>query len=354
MNWPSVGRNILRPVLQGRLAEQDPPPTAVFVVLDRRAEEAARHPVERGLSAFDGPIHWIAWLPTEGKKNLAEAEKLARKMVRRGLDRKSLLLAAGGGVTSDLAGFLAATLLRGIRWGVVPTTLLGMADAALGGKTAVDLPEGKNLLGAFHPPEFVICDVHLLRTLPRREWNCGLGEVLKAALIGDADLLHLLEEARPSDLRRPGETALAMVKAAAELKMRVVERDPLELGDRMVLNLGHTFAHALETAAGHKKLPHGEAVALGILCALRMSEELGVAEKGLARRVRGVVARLGLPTRFPGKLPTRGELSSLMKRDKKSRAGKLDLVLPVKVGECLAIKGVDPAIAVSALHRELA
>lgn len=354
MNWPSYGRNVLRPLLRGAVKALDPPPSRICILLDRRAEGAARPRLEAGLEGCGHPVDWIRWWPSEEKKTLAQAEEFARRIVRHGVDRNALLLGVGGGVTTDLTGFLAALLLRGLRWCAVPTTLLGMVDAALGGKTAVDLPEGKNLLGAFHPPEFVLCDVDVLATLPPREWRCGLGEVLKTALIGGQELLALLENAEPDALLSPSDGVLAVARGAGEIKMRIVEADPTEQGDRKVLNLGHTFGHALEAAAGYRKLAHGEAVALGLLCALRMSEELGLLEKGLSPRVRKLTLDLGLPQRYPGPLPSRKELAALMKRDKKARNGKLDLVLPITPGECLLVTGVEPPVAVSALHRELA
>ncbi|TAH39324.1 MAG: 3-dehydroquinate synthase [Planctomycetota bacterium] len=352
MSRPRYGRGTLRRDLAAAVRRLEPRPGSVLVLLDRRAA-VARRPIAAALADAGLPARWISWSASERRKTLAALERLGRAAVRAGVDRRSLLLAAGGGVTTDLGGFLAATLLRGIRWGAIPTTLLGLVDAALGGKTAVDLPEGKNLLGAFHPPQFVIGDLALLRTLPAREWSCGLGEVLKSALIAGEPLLRRLERTPPADLRRPGAATLRIAQDCADLKMEVVEQDPRESGLRKVLNLGHSFGHALEAAAGYRRLAHGEAVALGILCALRFGEDAGLLERAFSTRVRGLARRLGLPAAFPGRLPATTDLRRLLQRDKKARSGNLELLIPVRAGEILLLECVAPAAAAAAIRREL-
>jgi 3-dehydroquinate synthase len=315
-------------------------PSSVFCFADRRAMTA----IPRDVDAF--------WVPTENKKSFAEVEKLHRRMLRAGLDRHSVMVAIGGGITTDLGGFAAATFLRGIRWIAVPTTLLGMADAAIGGKTAVNLPEGKNLAGAFHLPTAVLADIRTLRTLPDREWSCGLGEVIKSGMIGSPSILNTLATAPKAALRRPGATTLALAKAAAMVKTKIVQMDPLEKGERKLLNLGHTFGHALETAAGQTKLRHGEAVGLGILCSLRLAVENGLCDPAWAEHIRKILLRASLPTQFPGALPSTGLLKKLLLRDKKARSGKLDLVLPIKAGTCLRVEGVDAKEVVATIRRE--
>lgn len=353
MNWPSYGLEVLAELLPRELAALDPAPTSVHVVVDRRAEAVVAGALAAAARGLAVPWHVLPWDAAEERKTLASAEELAREIVRRGVDRASFVLAAGGGVTTDLGGLVAAVLLRGLRWGALPTTLLGMADAALGGKTAVNLPEGKNLLGCFHQPEFVLADVATLRTLPAREWSCGLGEILKTALIDGSELMPLLRDAPAEELRRPGPIALALAAAAGRVKMRIVEADPTERGERKLLNLGHTFGHALETAAGPARLAHGEAVALGLRCAARMAEEMEVAEAGLRDAVAELAARLGLPARFPGRLPADAELVTLLRRDKKAHGGRLDLVLPAQPGECLLVRGIEPAAVAEAIRAEL-
>ncbi|HEX9793660.1 MAG TPA: 3-dehydroquinate synthase family protein [Planctomycetota bacterium] len=352
MNPPRYGHGDARSRLCEAFAELQPLPSSVCVLFDVHAT-AARGPLVTALEELDAPLHFVEWEAGESRKTLAEVEAFAREFVRRGVDRRSVVLAVGGGTTTDLGGFLAAVLLRGLRWGAIPTTLLGMVDAAVGGKTAVDLPEGKNLVGAFHMPEFVVGDVDFLASLPEREWSCGLGEVLKTALLGDAALLSGLETAPAAELRRPGEVALGLALDCAALKTAIVEEDPFEHGRRKMLNLGHTFGHALETGGGHAVLAHGEAIALGLLCAVRMAEEMGVARKGIGARMRARVPKLGLPARFPGALPAEAELVRLLRRDKKADSGLLDLILPVEPGECLLLKGIEPAVAAVVIQREL-
>ena len=352
MTHPSYGRKILAPLLKGVIENLETAPTSIFVLVDRRAK-IALEPIKKSLGAIGLPTHVRQWWPSEQRKSFGETEALMQWMIRTGVDRGSLLIAAGGGITTDIGGFAASSILRGIKWGAIPTTLLGMADAAIGGKTAVNLPEGKNLAGAFHAPEFIICDISLLKSLAAREWNCGLGEIIKTGMVGHGELLSFLEETSASKIRRPGDAALRMAMEAGEVKLRIVEADPLERGIRKLLNLGHTFGHALETAAGPKNLAHGEAVGLGLLCALRMSEELSISEPGYRRRIHALMRRCCLPVNYPGALPPRGELTELLKRDKKSNAGKLDVILPRVPGECLVVHGVEPPVAAAVIHREL-
>ena len=352
MIYPSYGNGVLRALLKGALSDFGPPISSILLLADEAAWPICEQAVEEALEQLGTPTHRLLWAADESRKTMAQAEAVASYFVTEGCDRDSLLLAVGGGVTTDLGGFTASILLRGIRWGAVPTTLLAMADAAIGGKTAVNLPEGKNLLGRFHHPLFVLCDVATLATLPPREWNSGLGEVLKTAFLSGEEAWRRLEDASPEELRQPGELSLEIAADCGRTKMRVVEEDPEEQGIRKLLNFGHTFGHALETAA-EGRLGHGEAVALGIRCAMRMAEELDIAEPGVAPRVRGLAAKLQLPSEFPGKLPSPGELQTLMMRDKKAHKGSLDLVLPVEPGRCLLLKGVDPKVAAQVIHREL-
>jgi 3-dehydroquinate synthetase len=309
-------------------------PTGVWVLLDRRAEPVVGTALQSALTRVGLPTRTFRFTAAERNKSLAQLEKLAGAFLRAGADRGGLILGVGGGITTDMAGFLAATLMRGCAWGAVPTTLLGMSDAALGGKTAVNLPEGKNLLGAFHQPAFVLADVSSLRTLPDREWGCGLGEVLKSGMIASPALLRRIEKTEPRAIRRAGSEALALARAAAGVKMKIVEADPLEGGQRKLLNLGHTFGHALETAAGPRKLAHGEAVGLGLICASRMSVDLGLARPAYAAQILALLERCGLPTRYPGRLPETAALSKLIGRDKKKSGKTVDVILPIRPGVC--------------------
>jgi len=343
----------LRPALARALRGLRPAPSRVFLVVDPAAARLALAPAQGAVRDAGLSLTVLRAPRGEGRKSLTSAGALARALVRSGADRRSLVLAVGGGVTSDLAGFSAAVTLRGLRWAVCPTTLLAMADAALGGKTAVNLPEGKNLAGAFHFPSFVIADAALLRSLPAREWSCGLGEVVKSAMLDGESALRRLERAPPAALRRPSPALLAAARAAAELKMRVVRADPFEGGERALLNLGHTFGHALETAAGPRRLAHGEAVALGLRCALSLAARTGLAAPDYERRIGALLDRCGLPARYPGRLPGAARLEALLARDKKARSRRLDLVLPVAPGRNVIAQGADPADVAAEIHRAL-
>jgi len=232
----------------------------------------------------------------------------------------------GGGVTSDLAGFAAATYLRGVRWVAAPTTLLAMADASLGGKTGFDLPQGKNLVGAFHPPCLVLADPQTLATLPQRELRAGLGEVVKAGLIADPNLFELCAQGWPVVSERLDE----VVRRSMAVKVRIVQADPYERGRRTVLNLGHTLGHAVETASDYQLL-HGEAIAIGLVAEARLAERLGLAHNGLAKRIAACLAGLGLPTEIPADLPPEAIIRAAM-IDKKRIAGNLRFALPIHPG----------------------
>ena len=353
MTRRKLGRGILAEELGRRLRALRPRPTNVHLVLDRWAEPAVGAALERALEEAGLPWTRHAVRGGEAVKELGRAERLCRAMVRAGADRSSFVLAAGGGASTDLAGFCAAVLLRGVRWGVIPTTLLAMVDAGLGGKTAVDLPEGKNLIGAFHPPEFLVADLQALRTLPEREWSNGLGEAVKTALLAGPRLVKLLEEASAAELRRAGGRMEQLVRACQRHKAAVVARDPRDGGERKLLNLGHTFGHALETAAGPRRLAHGEAVGLGLLCAVRLSADQGLCDPDFPGRVERLLRRARLPLEYPGRLPAPATLRALLRRDKKAAAGGLELILPLGPGQALLVTGVAAAEAERALRRAL-
>lgn len=348
---PVFGQRILKKRLPGLVRKVAP--TGVWVLLDRRAAPVVGEAVERALAETGLPHKVFLFTANEGNKSLAQLEALAGRLLRAGADRSGLILGVGGGITTDVAGFLAATLMRGCAWGVVPTTLLGMADAAIGGKTAVNLAEGKNLLGAFHQPRFVLADIASLRTLPEREWGCGLGEVLKSGMIASPALLRRIESTAPRAIRQAGADALALAKGAASVKVKIVAADPLEGGQRKLLNLGHTFGHALETSAGPRRLAHGEAVGLGLLCATQMAVETGRAQPEYAEQVARLLDRCGLPGQYPGVLPSRAELTRLIARDKKKAGSTVDVILPLRPGRCEILPGRAPRELAEVIERTL-
>jgi 3-dehydroquinate synthase len=285
----------------------------------------------------------------EGAKSIESAERLWNEMLAAGGKRDSRVLALGGGSVGDLAGFTAGCFLRGVEFVQIPTTLLAQVDAAIGGKTGVDLPGGKNTVGLFHHPFMVVGDTGVLSTLPREELRSGLVEVIKMAALLDPDLLGLVEDQLDRLLEGDAEALGPVVAAAAAAKIAVVERDPTELGERRLLNFGHTLGHAIESACGYMGLRHGEAVGYGILFALRLAGRRGL-KAAAAGRIRSLILRLGLPP-LPALDPE--ELMTGMARDKKARETGLVWVLPRSVGEG-ALEGImTDDIAAGEVHAEL-
>ncbi len=256
--------------------------------------------------------------------------RLSDEMLALGLDRQAGVVALGGGVVGDLAGFVAATFMRGIPHAQIPTTLLAMLDASVGGKVGVDTPLGKNLIGAFHPPAVVVADPLTLLSLPDRIFRSGLPEAVKHGLIADASYFSWIEANAGPLLARDLEALTHLIRRSVEIKSAVVSEDEREGGRRAILNAGHTIAHGLEHASGYR-LPHGEAVSLGLIAECRIAERLGLAPGGLAERVRGVLDALGLPTESGPPAPVARVLEA-MHQDKKNREGHVRLALPVRLG----------------------
>jgi len=300
----------------------------------------------------------------EAAKTPAVAADLWERLLAAGGRRDSRVVAFGGGSVGDLAGFAAGTFLRGVEVAQVPTTLLAQVDASLGGKTGIDLPGGKNAVGLFHHPAVVVADTRLLATLPDAERRAGLVEAIKMALVLDGALLARIERELPALVAGDAAALAPVVAAAAAAKLGVVERDPDERDERRVLNLGHTLGHALETALGYRGLRHGEAVAYGLLFALRLAERRGLdaAEPALFACVRALLARLELPPLAAAAggaselAPDR--LLALASRDKKARESGLVWVLPVALGEGRAVGrfvgDLDPAAVATELVAFLA
>ena len=265
----------------------------------------------------------------EESKSLEQTSRLYRELVQARLDRGSAILALGGGVIGDLAGFVAATLFRGIAFVNLPTTLLAQVDSSIGGKTGVNLPEGKNLVGAFHQPQLVVADVLTLHTLPEREFRSGLAEVVKHAMIADQELFRTLEEAADRILARDPAVLQTIVARNCAIKARVVEVDEREGGLRAILNFGHTVGHALESALGYGSITHGEAVAHGMLVAASLSVRRGLCPEEDAARLRSLLTRFGL---LGASLPSPEVLETYMFNDKKTRDGVLQFVLTLGIG----------------------
>ncbi|MEW5868990.1 MAG: 3-dehydroquinate synthase [Chloroflexota bacterium] len=263
----------------------------------------------------------------EAYKTLDSVQRLWQMFLDQGIERSSTIVALGGGVLGDLSGFAAATYLRGVRWVAIPTSLLAMVDASLGGKTAADLPQGKNLVGAFHSPSLVLTDPGLLATLPEEEQRNGMAEVVKHGVIGDKSLFELCKRGWAA-VQKDWEH---VVRRACAVKIKVIEADPFERGERATLNLGHTLGHALEKVSQYE-LRHGEAVAIGMIAAARMAEKMRIASKGLADEIAATLSGLGLPTEIPKSLKQE-DLTRAMLFDKKKKGGQVRFVLPESVGK---------------------
>ena len=276
-------------------------------------------------------VHEIVIDDGEAAKNLDTVTSVYREFAQIPLNRGDVVVALGGGVVGDLAGFAAATWNRGLPVVQVPTTLLAQVDSSIGGKTGVNIAEGKNLVGAFHQPVLVVSDISTLSSLPRRELLAGLGEVLKYGFIADPDVLRLLEDGPDRAIGGDPETLADLVHRSVAVKGEIVAADERESGRRMLLNYGHTVGHAIEAVTGYTQFRHGEAVALGMIVAAHVGEAMQVSEPGLTERTTGVLGRLGLPT---GGVPLDGDaVWRAMARDKKTAEARIRMVLCLRPGE---------------------
>ena len=274
----------------------------------------------------------------ERSKCLSQASRLYDEFLRAGLDRASFVVALGGGVVGDLAGFAAATYMRGIDYLQVPTTLMAQVDSSIGGKTAVNLPRGKNLVGAFHQPRLVVADTETLRSLPRREYRNGWAEVVKHALIADADLFAVLEATAGALGRLDPDCVVPAIRRSCEIKVDVVRRDEREAGVRAILNCGHTIGHALERTAAYGRLRHGEAVAIGLAAEARIAVGRGMMAEGDASRLEQLLLALGLPIRL--RSPNADAVLAACEVDKKRLAGKNRVPLPLGIGNVAIVDDV--------------
>jgi 3-dehydroquinate synthase len=284
----------------------------------------------------------------ESTKTLKTVEAIARKLVRAGVDRKSLLIAVGGGVVGDVVGFVAASYLRGVALVQVPTTVVAQVDSAVGGKTGVNLPEGKNLVGAFYPPKLVVVDPEVLGSLPPREFRGGLAEIIKYGVIADAKLFAFLEKNLERILGRDERPLEHVIRRSIEIKALVVGRDEREAGLREILNYGHTFAHALESVTRYKKFQHGEAVALGIMCAALLGHESVKTPADEVARIISLIRRIGPFPEWP-RVPPR-DLFAAMRADKKTKFGKVRFVLSSRLGHARTYDGIPEKAAICVLR----
>lgn len=316
-----------------------------FVVTNPVVHRLHGATLARGLGGLQAEVLLVP--PGERHKTLRRAGLLYDHLLARGADRRSAVVAFGGGVIGDLAGFVAATYMRGVPYVQIPTTLLAQVDASVGGKVAVDHPKAKNLIGAFHQPRLVVADTEALGTLPPREYRAGLAEVVKHGVIADPALFAWLEESAAALARREEGAVMHVVARSCEIKADVVRRDEREEGLRAILNYGHTVGHALEAVTGYRVLRHGEAVAIGMVVAARLARGLGMCEQRECQRLERLLEALDLPARLPS-VPASALLMA-MQADKKALGGAPRLVLPRAIGRVEVVSGVRR----SALRRAL-
>lgn len=300
-------------------------------------------------SGFETCTHLIP--AGEKFKHLQSIQQVYDTALANHLERSSTLVALGGGVIGDMTGFAAATWLRGVNFVQVPTSLLAIVDASVGGKTGVNHPQGKNLIGAFYQPKLVVIDPSLLKTLPSREFRAGMAEVIKYGVIWDQDLFTKLEAGdRLDSLDYVSDELLeTIITRSCQAKAEVVSQDEKEAGLRAILNYGHTIGHAVESLTNYKQFVHGEAVAIGMVAAGKIAVEMGLWTKEQAQRQDTLIVKTGLPTEIPSKLTVEDILETI-KSDKKVKAGKVRFILPTSIGEVIITDQVTPEIVISALN----
>ncbi|MGY6634162.1 MAG: 3-dehydroquinate synthase [Alkalilacustris sp.] len=329
----------------------------VAVVTDQTVAALHLEPLRAALAAEGIAMVALALPPGEGTKAWAPLARTVEWLLAEKVERRDLVVALGGGVIGDLAGFAAAILRRGVRFVQIPTTLLAQVDSSVGGKTGINAPQGKNLVGAFHQPARVLCDTEVLQTLSPRDFCAGYGEVVKYGLLGDAAFFAWLERHGPALTGNVGLRGEAVRRSVA-MKAAIVARDETEAGDRALLNLGHTFGHALEAATGYgDRLLHGEGVAIGCALAFDLSARLGLCSQEEPSRVRAHLRAMGMAadlSDIPGPLPDADALLALMAQDKKVVDGQLRFVLARGIGQAFVAADVPPDTVRTLLHAALA
>jgi len=339
---------IIRPLLKRPYAA---------IVTDENVAKAHLGALEASLAAEGIASTAIVLPPGEGTKSYKYLAELCDGLLAAGVERRDRVIAFGGGVIGDLAGFASAILRRGVDFIQIPTSLLAQVDSSVGGKTGINSTHGKNLIGAFHQPLAVIADAALLDTLPPRELAAGYAEVAKYGLLGDASFFTWLETAAPQIMRGDSQARIHAIRRSCEMKARIVAEDETETGVRALLNLGHTFGHALEAATGYsQRLLHGEGVSIGMVQAFRFSERQGLCKAGTADRVAKHLAETGLPVhaaQIPGALPPPEKLVDIMRQDKKAVGGTLTFILARRIGEAFIARDVDAGAVTQFLKEDM-
>jgi len=314
----------------------------IAVITDQNVANFYQKPVMASLKKSGYHAKFIILSPGEGSKNIQSMMHIWGELLNNGIDRKSTIIALGGGVIGDLAGFAASTFMRGIDWIGMPTSILAMVDSSLGGKTGIDLPEGKNLAGTFYPPKMVLVDPAVIDTLPIVEIKNGLAEVIKHGIISDSNLFEYCNNGLHHIEKNWGK----LIRQAMAVKVKIIKKDPYEQGIRATLNLGHTIGHAVESLSEFS-IRHGEAISIGTYQEARLSEKLGLADMGLSEIIKNCFSTVDLPTELPEFINS-DQLFHSMRYDKKKKDGKLFFALPVKIGE------VKASVEIPNLERQLA
>ena len=328
-------------------AEQEDAHTVI--ISDTNVDPLYSEPLADALTELGSEVDILVVDAGEPSKSPDVAIELWEQMLDQGADRKTVVVALGGGVVGDLAGFVAATFGRGLDFVQVPTTLLAQVDSSVGGKVGVNLPGAKNMVGAFWQPRGVVIDVDVLKSLPEREYRAGLAEVVKYGVILDADFFAFLEANIPPINARDAAVLTRIVERCCRLKADVVEQDEREeTGRRSVLNYGHTFCHAFEAVTGYEQILHGEGVAIGMMCAARLAERMGRIDNAFTQRQFALLTAFSLPTAVPHVDPD--ELIEAMYHDKKVERGELRFVLPTRMGEVELVRGVRTEEVLAALE----
>jgi 3-dehydroquinate synthase len=328
----------------------------VVIVTDENVAKTHLPELQGALSRANIVSKSIVLPAGEGTKSYRYLAELCDGLLSAGVERRDVVIALGGGVMGDLTGFAASILRRGVDFIQIPTSLLAQVDSSVGGKTGINSPLGKNLIGAFHQPVLVLADLDVLNTLPLRQRAAGYAEVAKYGLLGDAKFFDWLDINVEKIMQGDIDATAYAVQVCCEMKARIVAEDETETGVRALLNLGHTFGHALEAACGYSdRLLHGEAVSIGMVQAFGFSEYLGYCGAGTAKHVAAHLKRAGLPTHrsdISGSLPPNDELIELMRQDKKAVAGKLTFILAKSIGESFIAKNVDEIAVLEFLNKD--
>jgi len=314
------------------------------VITDATVDAVCGDAARKALAASGSQIATFAIKPGEQSKKLATIESLTQKLLDAGIERRDIIIALGGGVVGDIAGFLAATYMRGIDYIQAPTSLIAQIDSSIGGKTGVNLADAKNIIGAFHHPITVLIDPTVLKTLPRRHFNNGMAEAVKTAAIGDARLFAFIEKNAAQIKRLEPRTLEHLIGECCRIKAGVVSKDERETGLRAVLNFGHTVGHAVESASGYKLL-HGEAVAIGMVAASRIAEKLGLASSDTTKRLAALLKEFSLPTDLKRlKALSPGKIMAALEHDKKIFRGGLTFILPQRIGSVVIRRDVPQVL----------